>query len=288
MDVALALAAAVLFAFGTVLQQRVAVTASDEEAAKASFLIQLARRPQWLAGIATDGGGLVCQAGALAAGRIVVVQPILAASLVFTLPIGAWLNHRPLRRRNVAAALTVTAGLALFLIVANPSGGRNDATVKAWVVSGAICAAVRVPLAAAGFRAAPARKAALLGSAAGILYGLCAALIKATVERFDGGPWHVVGDWHLWALVAVGYVSMALGQASLQTGRLAPSVATQTALDPVTSLLLGAFAFDESIHETTFGVVAAMIGIAIMIAGIVVLASTQQHPQQQLPATAPA
>jgi hypothetical protein len=67
MDVALAFAAAVLFAFGTVPQQRVAVTASDEEAARASFLIQLARRPQWLTGIATDGGGLVCQAGALAA-----------------------------------------------------------------------------------------------------------------------------------------------------------------------------------------------------------------------------
>jgi drug/metabolite transporter (DMT)-like permease len=164
MDVALALAAAVLFAFGTVLQQRVAVTASDEEAARAGFLIRLARRPQWLAGIATDGGGLVCQAGALAAGRIVVVQPILAASLVFTLPIGAWLNHRPLRRRNLAAALTVTGGLALFLIVADPSGGREDATVKAWIMSGAVCAAVCVPLVVAGFRAAPARKAASSGA----------------------------------------------------------------------------------------------------------------------------
>jgi hypothetical protein len=96
----------------------------------------------------------------------------------------------------------------------------------------------------------------------------------------------MVADWHLWALIAAGYVSMALGQASLQTGRLAPSVATQTALDPITSLLLGAFAFDESIHETTFGVIAALIGIVSMVTGIVVLANTTQ--QQQLPATAAA
>ena len=42
--------------------------------------------------------------------------------------------------------MTVAAGLALFLIVANTSAGRNDPTVAAWVVSGVICAAVCVPL----------------------------------------------------------------------------------------------------------------------------------------------
>jgi hypothetical protein len=286
MDVALALVAAVLFAFGTVLQQRVAASASDEEAARAGFLLQLARRPQWLAGIATDGGGLVCQAGALAAGRLVVVQPILAASLVFALPIGAWVNHRPLRRRNVAAALTVMAGLTVFLIVSDPSGGRDDPTIRAWIVSGAVCGAVCAPLVALGFRAGPARKAALLGSAAGVLYGLSAALIKATVERFDGGVVHVVADWHLWALVIVGYVSMALGQSSLQAGRLAPAVATQTAFDPVTSLMLGVFAFHESIHETGLGVIAALAGIVVMLVGILVLASTQQQMPSPAPATA--
>src|SRR5436305_13977146 len=101
MDVGLALLSALLFAFGTVLQQRVAATASDEEAARVGFLFRLARRPVWLAGIGADAGGLVCQAVALAHGRLVVVQPILAASLMFTLPIGAWLEHRRMRPRAV-------------------------------------------------------------------------------------------------------------------------------------------------------------------------------------------
>lgn len=285
MEVALALVAAVLFAFGTVLQQRVAVTATDEEAAKAGFLLQLARKPQWLVGIATDGGGLVCQAWALAVGRLVVVQPILVASLVFALPIGARLNHRKVSRRQLLAALTVAGGLAIFLIVANPGGGRRDASSKAWVISIAICAACCVPLAALGWRARPRLRAALVGAAAGILFGLCAALIKSTVERFDGGLWHVVLDWHLWALAVIGYISMALGQTSLQAGRLAPAIATQTALDPVTSVALGVFAFDESVHTTTLGVVGALLGIAVMIGGIVALAGTAQQPQAAVATT---
>src|SRR5215471_9456210 len=226
MEVALALVAAILFAFGTVLQQRVAVTATDDEAAKAGFLLQLARKPQWLVGIATDGGGLVCQAWALAVGRLVVVQPILAASLVFALPIGARLNDRKVSRGQFLAALTVAGGLAIFLIVANPGGGRHDATTRAWILSIAICAVFCVPLAALGWRARPRLKAALVGAAAGILFGLCAALIKSTVERFDGGLWHVLLDWHVWALAVIGYISMALGQTSLQAGRLAPAIAT--------------------------------------------------------------
>ena len=106
-----------------------------------------------------------------------------------------------------------------------------------------------------------------------MLFGLCAALIKGTVERLDGGLINVVADWHIWALALVGYVSMALSERSFQAGPLAPALATQTALDPIASLALGVFAFHESIHETTLGVVGALAGIAVMIVGIGVLVS---------------
>src|SRR5829696_1117139 len=100
MDVALALAAALFFSLGTVLQQQVA--------RGAGFLLRLARRPRWLAGIASDGLGFLCQAGALAAGRLVVVQPLLATSVVFSLPLGAKLGGRRVVRREMGAAVAVT------------------------------------------------------------------------------------------------------------------------------------------------------------------------------------
>jgi drug/metabolite transporter (DMT)-like permease len=273
LPVALALVAALLFALGTVLQQQVAATASGAEAMRANFLVRLARKPRWLAGIAADAGGFACQAAALGLGRIVVVQPLLATSVVFALPLGAWLGDEPVGRRQWLAAVVVTGGLAVFLVVGNPSGGTDDATAAAWIAAGAIAAAACGALVLAARRRPPAMRAALLGTATGLLFGLSAALTKATVERLDDGVLAVLGDWHVYALVVVGYASMTLSQASLQTGALAPAVATQMVLDPVASLLLGILAFGERLHETALGVIASLAALVAMLAGLVALAA---------------
>jgi hypothetical protein len=78
LEVLLALLASLLFAVAIVLQQREAARGSREEALRAGFLLRLARRPVWLAGIAVDALGFVAQAAALGVGRLVVVQPLLA------------------------------------------------------------------------------------------------------------------------------------------------------------------------------------------------------------------
>jgi drug/metabolite transporter (DMT)-like permease len=278
-DVILALLAALCFSLGTVLQQQVAATASEEEARRAGFLLRLARRPRWLAGIAADGLGFAAQAVALAIGRLVVVQPLLATTVVFSLPLGAKLGGRHVVRRDMVAALAVTVGLAIFLVVADPTGGREDATTAAWIVSFGVTAAVCAALSLAARGRAPARRAGLVGAAAGILFGLTAALTKATVEQVDDGLLTLFTDWHLYALLVVGYVATSLSQSSLQTGALAPSVATQMSLDPIASLLLGIFAFDETVHEDPAGLVAALAGFAVMIAGIVTLATAEHKPQ---------
>jgi drug/metabolite transporter (DMT)-like permease len=279
MAVVLALLAALLFAGGTVLQQKVAETASEDEALKAGFLLRLARRPQWLAGIALDAGGFVCQAIALGVGRLVVVQPILATSVVFALPLGNRLTGQHIGRREVIAALAVAAGLGVFLVVADPSGGRDDATATAWIVSFAVIGVVCAALVAAGLRAGPGPKATLFGIATGILFGLSAALTKTCVERLDEGVLGLLGDWELYALIVVGWVGMTLCQASLQTGRLASAMATQMVLDPVTSVLLGTLAFDETIHTSAVGLGGSLVALVVMLTGLVVLATSASGAQ---------
>jgi drug/metabolite transporter (DMT)-like permease len=278
-DVVLALAAALVFSLANVLQQEVASRASEEEARRPGFLLQLARRPRWLAGIAADALGFVLQAAALAVGRLVVVQPLLATTVVFSLPLGAKLGDRRVVRRDMVAALAVTAGLAIFLVVAEPSGGREDATAAAWIVSFGVAAVVCAALTLAARGRPPARRAGLVGAAAGILLGLTAALTKATVERLDDGLLEVLTDWHLYALLVVGYAATSLAQTAFQTGVLAPAVATQMCLDPIASLLLGIFAFEETVHEDPAGLVAALAGFAVMIVGIVSLLAAEQKPR---------
>jgi drug/metabolite transporter (DMT)-like permease len=282
LEVALALTAALLFAFGTVLQQKEAEQVSDDDARKAGFLLRLAKRPVWLAGMAADGVGYGAQAAALGIGRIVVVQPILATTVVFALPLGVRILGQRVGRREVLAALAVTAGLGVFLVLADPKGGREDATTAAWIASFAVAAAVCLPLVLAGRRArAPAMKATLLGIATGILWGLSAGLTKAVVEDLDQGVLHILGDWHLYALAVVGWASLTLAQASLQAGALAPAVATQAAVDPITSVLLGTLAFEETLHHGALGLAGSLVGFAAMVAGIVVLASAQSSAEEE-------
>src|SRR5919198_2817544 len=104
MAVILAFASAAVFALGTVLQQRVVMDAPEAKEASAGILFRLVEHPVWLAGIAAYGIAFGLQGGALGVGRLVVVQPILATTIVFALPLGVWPSSQRTTRRDVIAA----------------------------------------------------------------------------------------------------------------------------------------------------------------------------------------
>lgn len=71
----LALLAAFAFALGNVLQQKGTLEA-PAEGDDPRFLIQILRRPVWLAGAGFQGSGWVLQAVALDTGSLIVVQSL--------------------------------------------------------------------------------------------------------------------------------------------------------------------------------------------------------------------
>lgn len=276
----LGILAAVFFALATVLQQKAAQEVPGEEAEKAGFLLRLARQPVWVAGIVVGGLGFLCQAAALHFGQLAVVQPLLAASVVFALPFGALVIHRRITRTDLLGALAVTAGLAFFLVMADPRDGSDNASTIAWLISGGIGGVTCLGLVTAARGRRPSPKAALLGTAAGILFGFAAGLTMTVVDSLGDGVISLLTDWHLYALVAVGWVGMTFSQRSLQTGALAPAASTQMSLDPIVSVLLGVLIFQEKIHDTFLEGTIAVLGLAVMVGGLVVLARSgpQEHP----------
>lgn len=282
MDIVLALVAALLFALGTVLQQKAGLE-EGTDGASSSLLLRMARRPVWVAGIAADALGFVAQAAALTIGRLAVVQPLLVSAVVFALPLGARLTGQRIRKIDVAAAVLVTGALIVFLTVANPSGGRDDAPVGEWLIAGGVCGALCVPLVLLARRMSPAHKAALLGTAAGILFALSAALTKAVTDQLGDGVLELITSWQVYALIAVGYVSLTLSQLALSTGALAPAVSTSMAFDPIVSVVLGVTLFAESIHEDALGVVVTMLALAAALAGMVILATGENGPPAAKP-----
>jgi drug/metabolite transporter (DMT)-like permease len=286
-DIVLALVAALLFALGTVLQQKAGLD-EPSEGSGSSVLLRMVRRPVWLAGVAADALGFVAQAAALGVGRLAVVQPLLIASIVFALPLGARLTGQRVQRIDLGAALLVLGALVVFLTVANPSGGHEDAPFRDWLIAGAVCALACVPLVLLARRASPTRRAALLGIATGILFALSAALTKTVVDELGDGVLDVLSSWHLYALIAVGYASMTLNQLALDTGALAAAVATSTAFDPITSVIVGAALFDESLHSAPGELLATAAALIAALAGMAVLARARAESEQAVSPASPA
>ena len=271
MDIVLALVAAFFFALGLVLQEKAASQKSADDVG-AGFLVRLVQEPVWLLGFAAQGLGFAAQAVALAIGRMVIVQPLLVATIVFALPIARVLTKRRIRGIEWVGALVVTGGLAALLIVSKTSEGSDDASIGVWLAVGGACVGIALVLYLLARGRSPALRAGLLGTAAGILFGFAAALTKATMSRFDEGVLDVVWDWHLYALIAVSLAAFWLQQAALQTGALSAAVASNMAFDPLSSIPLGIIIFDEQLHETTLGITVSLLALGVTLFGLVLLA----------------
>jgi drug/metabolite transporter (DMT)-like permease len=274
-EVVLALLSALMFALGSMLQQKAGAQA-PADGASGGLLLRMARRPVWLAGIACDGLGFVAQAAALKVGRLDVVQPLLVTSVVFALPLGAWLSGQRVSHVDAGAAVAIVIALAAFMAIADPSGGSSDASISRWVIAGAACCGICAALVAlARAERGGGRRAALLGIGAGILFGLSAALTKAVVDRLDGGLMHTILSWEVPALIVIGYASMTVNQMSLDAGALAASVGASTAFDPIASVVLGLTLFGEVLHSSAVDIVATCASLSVALAGMILLAWSQ-------------
>ena len=265
--VVLSLLAALLFAVASVLQQRAAVAAPTDHSMRPRLLTHLLGEPWWLGGVAADGLAFIVQFIALGHGPLVVVQPLLVSGLLFALPLGAWLSGARIEARELWAGAAVVVGLAALLLSANPGDGRPDARSGAWAV---MLVATIAPIAILAVAAArrPAWRASLLATAAGCLYGLTAALTKATAHLLGLGVGHVLSSWQPYALIPAGVLGMVLCQSAFQAGPLRASLPLLTAVDPLVSIAIGITAFHEHVSQDPFRVLVEIVGVAVMIAGI--------------------
>src|SRR5882724_7606474 len=120
-----ALAAACAFGIAAAVQHQQAGRAPQARSPSLKLLRDVARRPLWLAGIALATGAYGLQALALAYGPLTLVAPIVAADLLFALPLAARWARRPLRPRDWAGCLLVATGVAIFLSTSPPPGEQH-------------------------------------------------------------------------------------------------------------------------------------------------------------------
>jgi len=264
--IVLAVSAGFAYALASVLQQRAASEAPPELSLRPALLLALLRRPMWLLGTVTDGAAYVLEAASLAFGSIIIVQPLLVTGLLWALPLSALGRPERVTRREWVPAIALVIGLAVFVTVGDPHGGRSQASGLAWALT-VLALAVPVVIAVVAARGAPpGRRALLLAFGAGCVYGLTAALTKSTLDLLDHGVVDAFAHWQPYALLAAGFVGFLLNQSAFQAGHLAASLPAMAVTDPVVGSVIGVTLFGEALGATGTAAVAATAGAVVVMA----------------------
>jgi drug/metabolite transporter (DMT)-like permease len=267
------LAAAVLFAVSSVLEQRSTKKVPERGTLSVRLVRDLARRPAWIAAITVNVAGNILQIVALHVGELALVQPLLVCDLLFAVVFAVLLRHRSPDWVIVAGVVCCAGGVACFLAVARPHGGHGEVSLMAALPLIAALAAVLAGCLAAA-RWSPRRARALwLALACGADFGVTAFLLKLVPDTLPHGFSDPLQQWPLYLLIIVGPLGFLLNQNAFQASDLvAPVLAVITTVDPLVSIGIAHVWLNERVTSSPAGPAAEALSLAVMTAGIAALA----------------
>lgn len=229
-------------------------------------MLEAVRSPAWLGGQVLGWAGFGVQIVAISLAPLSLVQSFAAGGLVLSVPLAArWFGHRISTHQVLAIALA-TAGLVV-LPIAVPTGA--DHLQAARLILAAIVLTV------VGVAAGVARGAAPRAAAAGLLYGVADAAIKAASVSLQSGlgPTRVCA----WAAVATlatfgGFLAF---QSALRAGDALTAISLMTILTALVALGFGWFAFHESLGANGAVLLLHLAAIALILSCVPALTSAQ-------------
>ncbi|CAB4546611.1 unannotated protein [freshwater metagenome] len=240
-------------------------------------ILDLIRRPRWLAGTSFLLLAALFQLGALALAPLIVVQPIGALALILTSILNARIYKVKLDGKTLAAISIILLGVASFVSVAATSAVSTEMSdQKLLQVVGIMILILAVfGLLFAWSRGNVGPLSYILG--AGVLYGFTASLAKVVIQRV------YQGDYNLLTLMAVGALlgAIFLGgwfvQNAYASGPPDLVIAGLTVVDPAVAVGIGIVILGEASNADITQVTGFMFSGMIAMAGVLML--SRVHPQ---------
>jgi drug/metabolite transporter (DMT)-like permease len=204
---------------------------------------------------------------ALALAPLSIVQAVIAGGLVFlTVLAERWFGCSVGTRQWVGVGLTAL-GLVLLAVTLPTSGGGHAGYSMAGMI------AFESALLALGTALVLSRKlgshehhGVMLGTAAGILFGVSDVAIKAlTTSVGDGGVFGLLSPWLLTCIIAsvIAFYASARG---LQKGEAVPVITLTSAAANVSAISGGILVFGDPMPGTTLGIVLQSFAFVLVIA----------------------
>src|SRR6185437_6467810 len=144
-------------------------------------------------------------------------------------------------------------GIVFFVSAGQPQGGTAHPSAASWWSACLITGALVLVLFLVGRRFTGAAKALTFGAAAGLGYGLQAAVTKTFVTEIGGGVLNLLTSWSIYVLILSAVSGFALQQSSLKTGVLAPAMASANSVTLFSSVLLGIAVYGETLAQSGTG-----------------------------------
>ncbi len=275
MSVVFALCAAFSNALYVTTQHVASTAGATRKVSGVRLAAQLIRSPLWLFGWVAGIGAFVFQAAALKNGQLSIVQALLVTELVFGLLLRRlWIGQTIRRAAWISAAVTCV-GLAAFVTVHQPQGGTTTPSAHAWTGALAAFGGAAAVMALAARRGPPRRRAALYAASAAVVWALEATFIKTATETLtEDGIGAFFTHWPVYALAAGGAAGILLVQAAIHVGPLSISQPLLVIVDPVVSVILSIWLFQEHYTHDGAAVAASVLAFALMCAGVIALTST--------------
>jgi hypothetical protein len=258
-----------------VITQHIASTADPRRSSGWRLVGYLFRNPLWLFGWVALAAAFGFQALALHDGLVSVVQPLLVTELIFALVLRRFWIHQSILLITWSAAALTCVGLAVFIVAGEPQGGHPTPTSHHWIVAVVTCGAVAAVLTGLAQRGSPGWRAAVFASAAATIWALEATFIKATTDTLT--QFSVTGMFTRWPVYAVavgGVAGTVLQQAALHVGPLRISQPFLVIIDPLVSIALSVWLFDEHFKPDAAVLAAAATAFVVMCVGVVLLTQT--------------
>ncbi|MFD9907777.1 DMT family transporter [Streptomyces sp. NPDC059063] len=281
----LAVGAACCLGVGFVLQQNAAQHAPLSDFLSPRLLLDLMRVPRWLGGIGLMVCGMALGALALGEGEVSLVEPLLATNLLFALVLSRQQTKQPLGRQGWAGLALLAGGVTAFIVAGEPRGGASVADpLRHWLILGLMVGGALL-LTGYAKKSRLGAGPALLGVAAGLLYGVQDALTRVSGELYVAGGWlRLLGGWEPYAVLVLGVAGLVLVQSAFETAPLRMSLPALTAAQPLAGIACGVGFLGDRLRTDAVALAWEAVGLAGVVAGIVLLGL---HPAMPSGAVAP-
>ena len=227
---------------------------------------------RWWLGVLIAAAGFALQAVALGLGSLLLVQPLIVLSVLFALPMEAYLDHRRLNFHEWKWGIILTVCIAAFVVIARPEAGGHNVSAGTLAGTIVVVVAVLIGLVVAARLVSPHHRALLFGSASGLLTGVQAFLLKAVVTQLGESVVEVLTHPEIYLILLVATASVITQQLAFAAHDLQTSFPAMTVMEPAVAMALGVVLLGESVDVNIVDGIIAGLSLVIMLRAVFVLA----------------